>query len=164
VRQHANRIAMRQHKWSFRNLPFWSIPEAPGRGPADICALGMLKTHYLRNTTKAAPCRAQSEGRPYLSPVPVGDKARVPTAPCPSRRRRPATTHPPNREHQGVATKFRVNGPANPIESTLHAVKISRGRQLVSNSGDSHADIGGVNIQLAAGRQLRCHRRYLVIG
>jgi len=63
-----------------------------------------------------------------------------------------------------VATKFRVNGPANPIESTLHAVKIGRGRQLVSNSGDSHADIGGVNIQLAAGRQLRCHRRYLVIG
>ena len=26
VRQHANRIAMRQHKWSFQNAPFWGIP------------------------------------------------------------------------------------------------------------------------------------------
>jgi hypothetical protein len=51
----------------------------------------------------------------------------------------------------------RVNGPANRLQPTLYAVKISRGRQFVSDSGDGRADISGVNVQLAAGRQLCGH-------
>jgi hypothetical protein len=58
----------------------------------------------------------------------------------------------------------RVDGPANRLQPKLDAFKISRGRQLVSNPHDGRANIGDINVQLAASRQVSSHRAYLVVG
>jgi hypothetical protein len=50
---------------------------------------------------------------------------------------------------------IRVNGPADRLQPTLCGQdQPGTAGQLVSDSGDGRADIGGVNFQLAAGRQL----------
>jgi hypothetical protein len=49
----------------------------------------------------------------------------------------------------------RVGRPADCVQPALYAVKVSRRRQLVSDFGDGRADIGSIEVQLAATGQMR---------
>ena len=57
----------------------------------------------------------------------------------------------------------RGNGPANRLKPTPNAVEIILRRKFVSDSRDRRADVGDVDVQIAATRQVCGHLHYLVV-